>query len=69
MDMQATRAVCSDSSGIQKLKPVKRRNKAIRGNVVRRRFRLPKVSIVYTAGIAKSQLMTPNPREADRAAV
>ena len=34
------------------------------GKVVRRRLRLPKVSIVYTAGKAKSQLMRPKPKEA-----
>ncbi len=39
----------------------------ISGKVVKRRFRLPKVSMVYMAGIANSQLMSPKPSDADRA--
>lgn len=63
--------------GIQKLKPVPRRvlrrvryilrdlgrcsNQAIWGNVKSRRVRLPQVSIVKTAGHAKTKLTRPNP--------
>ena len=42
--MQATCAVLD--SGIQKLKPVKKRNNDIKGNVVSNKLRLPKVSMV-----------------------
>jgi len=58
-----------EDSGIQKLKPVKKRQSDIRGNVVNRRFLLPKVSIVYTAGMAKRKLMMPNPKDAERALI
>lgn len=50
-------------------KPVMRRKIAISGKVVSSRFRLPKVSIVYTAGKAKTKLMHPKPKEANRACV
>jgi hypothetical protein len=62
--MQATRA--SVLGGIQKEKPVKRRERAIKGKVVRRRLRRPKVSIVWMAGRAKTKFMMPKPREAVR---
>jgi hypothetical protein len=52
---------------MKKEKPVKRRNIHMNGNVVRSRLRRPNVSIVYTAGIAKSQLTIPVPRETRRA--
>lgn len=66
----ATHAILAvDDSGIQKLKPVKKRQSDIRGKVVKRRFLRPKVSIVYMAGMAKRKLMMPNPRDADRALI
>lgn len=37
------------------------------GKVVRRRFLLPKLSMVQNAGRAKRKLMTPKPREAHSA--
>ncbi len=52
---------------MRKQKPTKKRQMDIKGNVIRRRLRRPKVSIVYTAGRAKTQFMIPKPREADRA--
>lgn len=55
--------------GIEKLKPVKNMKADIRGNVVKSKLRRPKVSIVYMAGIAKSQLIIPNPRLADKAEI
>ena len=55
------------SSGMKKEKPVKKRKIDISGKVVRSRFRRPKVSIVYTAGIANSQFIKPKPREAAKA--
>lgn len=45
------------------------RKSAMRGNVVSKRLRRPKVSIVYTAGIANKKLMMPKPRLARRAAI
>jgi len=39
------------------------------GKVVSKRFLRPKLSMVKNAGRAKSQFMTPNPREADRALI
>ena len=48
------RAVEDSEEGIQKEKPVKSRKSDINGKVVRRRLRRPKVSIVYTAGMAKT---------------
>lgn len=43
------------------------RQRPISGNVVRSRLRRPKVSIVYMAGMAKSQLVTPVPKDTSRA--
>jgi hypothetical protein len=64
--MQAIRAVF-EVSGIQKLNPVKNKNKDMNGNVVSKRLRRPKVSIVHTAGKAKRKLIMPNPKDAERA--
>jgi len=48
---------------------VKRRKRAMSGKVVSSRLRRPKRSMVKTAGSAKSQFITPKPKEARRAEV
>ncbi len=63
----ATMAVRVCVSSIQNEKPVQKRKMDISGNVVRRRLRRPKVSIVYTAGRAKIQFVIPQPSETSRA--
>lgn len=65
----AMQPVRGPSAGIQKLKPVKRRNSDKKGYVVSRRLRRPKVSIVWIAGTAKTQLIRPKPSEALRAEI
>jgi hypothetical protein len=52
---------------MKKLNPVYNKERDMSGNVVRRRFRRPNVSIVYMAGIANKKLMIPKPRDAQRA--
>lgn len=54
-------------SGAQKENPVHSRHNPIKGNVVKRRFRRPKVSMVYIAGIANNQFVTPVPKETNSA--
>lgn len=54
-------------ASIQKEKPDQNRNMDRNGNVKRRRFRRPQVSIVKKAGSAKTQLRIPVPIEARRA--
>jgi|SRR5712664_3635584 hypothetical protein len=67
---RATQAIrASEELGIQKLNPVKNKHRDMRGKVVRSRLRRPKVSMVYTAGMAKRKLITPQPREAPRALI
>lgn len=45
------------------------RKRDIRGKVVSKRLRRPKVSMVYTAGMANKKLMMPKPRLARRAEI
>jgi hypothetical protein len=52
--------------GMRKQSPAASRHQAIFGNVVRSRLRRPKVSMVYTAGKAKTKRTSPNPIEASR---
>ena len=53
----------------QKLKPVHSRNIARRGRVNSSRFRRPHLSIVKSAGMAKTRLRMPVPIEASQADV
>lgn len=57
----------SEIKSTYKANPARRRKMAMSGNVVSRRFRRPKVSIVQTAGKAMTKLRAPNPQEARRA--
>jgi hypothetical protein len=61
---QARRAI---SAVIQKENPVNSKNIDISGNVVSRSLRRPKVSMVYIAGRAKTQLVIPQPSDVMRA--
>ena len=53
--------------GIQNANPAMNINIAMNGNVVSKRFLLPKVSIVQIAGSANTQLMAPKPNDARKA--
>jgi hypothetical protein len=52
---------------MRKLRPVHRRVIARNGKVTNKSLRRPKVSIVKTAGSAKTQFKMPVPMEASRA--
>jgi hypothetical protein len=49
---------------MKKADPVKNRKNDMSGKVVNSKFRRPNVSIVYTAGSAKTQLIIPAPSDA-----
>ena len=48
-------------------KPVMSKKSDMRGNVKRRRFLRPNVSMVYTAGSAMTKFRAPKPHDASRA--
>lgn len=66
---KATHPILAVVFSIQNENPVNRRKRAMNGKVVSKRLRRPKVSIVYTAGMANKKLMMPNPMLARRAAM
>lgn len=66
---KATHPIRAWVFSIQNENPVNSRNNDMRGKVVSKRLRRPKVSIVYTAGMANKKLMMPKPRLARRAEI